>query len=611
MGEKGGRQFCHKHHNRIQDPLHQKTPSHKYFRPNSELSGDKVKLSNGVGNKRLANNWCYRAGLDSNGVPVSHVPEAKIGRNLQTNFQPKDPQQIFKAEEIQVYQHAKNPKFSATRGLHPENRHFQGLLPRPYRRKAQTILNAQNKRKSLSNDLSTIRPGNCPPQTFAKITNWVASLLRNERIRVVVYLDGFLLAGQNPSTLAKQGLRACQILQKLGWHLNQEKTNIIPTQKQEYLGITWNTQKNTKSIDESKKLQTWRLLSKCLKEGKCSWLEAKRLLGRLTFASFVVPYGRLHCRFLQRDNNKMQRYPKAERYILSADTLNDCKWWLQHLSDDSEIFSKPVTMFITTDLIGLRLGSFDKWKTPKRHVESQATSVALQQKRAVGSICHSDKEQKEIAGHELSSAVRQQNCRSLLTETGRNKIAVAAENYKSNLSADVSPEHKPYSEIHSRQIQRYCDSLSRHQGLPEWSLSNQTMEIIFKKWGIPQVDLFASAQSAVVPFYVTEAPQDPNALFTDAFSRQWNWKLAWVFPPPCLMARVLCQLNKARGTYLIACPKWNKVFWRADLKSRATAVPFTIQNLQSNLIDRRTNLPPPEVKQLQLEVWRVQGGPLT
>uniref|UniRef100_A0A8D8S6S7 Uncharacterized protein n=1 Tax=Cacopsylla melanoneura TaxID=428564 RepID=A0A8D8S6S7_9HEMI len=76
-----------------------------------------------------------------------------------------------------------------------------------------------------------------------------------------------------------------------------------------------------------------------------------------------------------------------------------------------------------------------------------------------------------------------------------------------------------------------ADRLSRNLALPEWHLTEEATSAIFKRWGTPEVDLFASHRSAVVPSYVTLDPSDPLALFTDAFSRPWVFNLAWIFPP--------------------------------------------------------------------------------
>lgn len=158
----------------------------------------------------------------------------------------------------------------------------------------------------------------------------------------------------------------------------------------------------------------------------------------------------------------------------------------------------------------------------------------------------------------------------------------------------------PYNEI--------ADSLSRGKLISDWHLSKHITHRIFRKWDIPQIDLFATHLSRVVPLYVSRNAQDPLACFVDAFSRAWNFTLAWVFPPPSLVPRVLSHLNTASGTYILIVPRWEQVFWRADLKSRALAPPFQLRNLHHHLSEAQTGLPLKQASSLRLEAWKVRGG---
>lgn len=153
-----------------------------------------------------------------------------------------------------------------------------------------------------------------------------------------------------------------------------------------------------------------------------------------------------------------------------------------------------------------------------------------------------------------------------------------------------------------------ADSLSRRKTLPDWHLREAVTRKIFSKWGTPQVDLFATSQSRVVPPYVSIEARDPQALYINAFSRIWNYHLAWVFPPPPLIPRVLHHLNRASETYLVVVPRWETVSWRNDLKRRALEAPYQIFNLSRNLVDLSTNQPPSKVAELFLEVWKIRGG---
>lgn len=150
-----------------------------------------------------------------------------------------------------------------------------------------------------------------------------------------------------------------------------------------------------------------------------------------------------------------------------------------------------------------------------------------------------------------------------------------------------------------------ADRLSRGRDLPEWHLLPEATHHIFKRWGVPDIDLFASARLAVVRRYVSRDSRDQSATFIDAFSRPWDCRLGWVFPPPSLMPRVLAHLNTSKGHVLIVAPKWEKTFWMSDLVSRCEEPPIPNEKLEKVLIDITTNLPPPEVGRLSpcLEGW--------
>ncbi|XP_046973651.1 uncharacterized protein LOC124540229 [Vanessa cardui] len=103
-----------------------------------------------------------------------------------------------------------------------------------------------------------------------------------------------------------------------------------------------------------------------------------------------------------------------------------------------------------------------------------------------------------------------------------------------------------------------ADHLSRNRAPAEWHLRGEETSRLFDMWGTP--DLFASRTAHVVANYVSRDLSDSNAYFHDAFSRSWHYRLAWLFPPPSLIPRVLDHLNLASGQYILVAPRWTKPF---------------------------------------------------
>ncbi|KAI5641643.1 reverse transcriptase (RNA-dependent DNA polymerase) domain-containing protein [Phthorimaea operculella] len=189
------------------------------------------------------------------------------------------------------------------------------------------------------------------PRVFASLSNWVAHQLRLEGIRLLVYLDDFLLVSQCPHTLQKQVQRAVNLLQHLGWVINMEKSSTNPSQSLEFLGIQWDTRLNQKSLPE-KKLHALEL---CLHrmDQTVIWtpLSLQQLVGRLNFSSFVIPFGRFNHR------NLLSLMQISVRNCVSIPptkaALADLHWWKENFQKVSDIWPNPVSHFIVTDASNL------------------------------------------------------------------------------------------------------------------------------------------------------------------------------------------------------------------------------------------------------------------
>lgn len=83
---------------------------------------------------------------------------------------------------------------------------------------------------------SSIRPL-FGPQIFTKVLKPVAAFLRRKAIRVLIYLDDFLLWAATVEEAVKNTQLVVTLLQSLGFTINLKKSLLIPTQVITFLGF--------------------------------------------------------------------------------------------------------------------------------------------------------------------------------------------------------------------------------------------------------------------------------------------------------------------------------------------------------------------------------------
>lgn len=165
------------------------------------------------------------------------------------------------------------------------------------------------------------------PVAFSRVSKWVAGFMRTKGLRILVYLDDFLFAHQDPCVLRSQMSYAVGLLQSLGWCVNLEKAVLQPTRNLEFLGIVWDTNMNKRRLPEDKIARLLADLENVLQKGRWSWRLGTSLIGRLGFAAMVVPLGRLYTRQIQRTSLKLPENQPNQLLVLPLRAVSDCRWW--------------------------------------------------------------------------------------------------------------------------------------------------------------------------------------------------------------------------------------------------------------------------------------------
>lgn len=147
-----------------------------------------------------------------------------------------------------------------------------------------------------------------------------------------------------------------------------------------------------------------------------------------------------------------------------------------------------------------------------------------------------------------------------------------------------------------------ADALSRGMGDHEISLSQSWADRLFRMFGTPAVDLFASRRNHRLPRFCTRYPE-PGAWATDAFSVRWDGLYVYAFPPLGLVQRVLTVLSRSTATMLLIAPLWPNQPWFTLLLRLSTGRSFQLPASQT-LLEGPQELP----ANLHLTAWLLSGN---
>ena len=85
----------------------------------------------------------------------------------------------------------------------------------------------------------------------------------------------------------------------------------------------------------------------------------------------------------------------------------------------------------------------------------------------------------------------------------------------------------------------------------------------------------------------------------------WNFHLAYMFPPPALLPRVIRKIELSTGVFLLVKPFWTAQKWFPLLQLRVDVV-HRLPLFRDLLVDLTTGQPP--IVDNHLVVWRIFGG---
>ena len=161
------------------------------------------------------------------------------------------------------------------------------------------------------------------PRVFTKLLRPVVSYLRSQGIRRVIYLDDILILNEKAEKVKSDMATSVNVIQKLGFLINWEKSETEPSQEITYLGLKINSIDMTFALPEKKVREIVDLCSNLSKTGQASPREMQSLLGHLNWASHAIPHARARYRSLQQD---LRTQISLSRILISPYSTQELEW---------------------------------------------------------------------------------------------------------------------------------------------------------------------------------------------------------------------------------------------------------------------------------------------
>ena len=429
------------------------------------------------------------------------------------------------------------------------------------------------------------------PRKFTKLGKTLFSHLRKWGHENAVYLDDSWLQSDSFLNCLENISDTVTLSDSMGFTVNFEKSQLIPTQRIEFLGCILDSQLMAVFLTPQKIHKIQMHCQEFFTLTHCSIRKLAQLLGFFVSCRVVVLHAPVFYKRSEIFKNEMLKSHKGEfdAVVEIPDFVQeDVKWWLENIDSQARFLVTTVPTFeIFTD------ASDTGW----------------------GAVCEGQK----IGGHWTTEERIwfHINYKELLAVFFAVKVFL---NNKSNIHVRLFVDNttalayinnfggnKPHLNLLARSLWlwlferhiiisavfiRSCDNVQadeasrrNYSGPKEWKLHEQVFLEIDRLHGPLTHDLMASRLNAQLPHYFS-LYSDPEALAVDCFTVSWKDSNSYVFPPfiSSVILKILRKVRQEEVQLTIMLPLWPQQPWFPQVLPMTITTPLVLPASNNLLI---------------------------
>jgi hypothetical protein len=412
------------------------------------------------------------------------------------------------------------------------------------------------------------------PWIFTRLMKLVTRKLRALGLRLASYLDDVCLISSSREMALREGELVARTLQEFGFLVNWKKSTVMfPSQVQEFLGTIVDTKEMTLSLSK-KKLSKLSYEARALLK-RSDPIPSKKLasfIGLVQSSRLAIHPTMIFTRFLLRDLQKAtfrRNWDSSSVQSLSPEAMEELHWWVEEAWkwNGSPILEPTPSETLTTDASETGWGATwrDKtlqgWWSPEEMGNSSNWRELKAIELALRTIAPQIKGKPLLIQTDNTTAmsnVRRQGGSSTLSLL---QIAKSIWNTALEQKVRITANHLPGI------LNVAADRASRRRHhRDDYRISRKWFNHLEQALGKREIDLFSTRFSALLPKYVTWAP-DPQAEYLDAFSRPLPKEGGYAHPPPMLIGKLLAKaLQEKPKDLIIVTPDWRTASFRPLLE---------------------------------------------
>lgn len=449
------------------------------------------------------------------------------------------------------------------------------------------------------------------PYIYTKLCKPLVRFLRIKGFIIIVYLDDWWIMDISLEECIKRVDFIVCFLQGLGFIVNQKKSVLCPSHRVKFLGFILDSSEMTLELTQDKRSSIAAFLQRFLSIKSCKIEDFASLIGKLTAACPAIPYGWLYTKSLERakmlalrDNNNCYKNSME----LPVDIKPDLEWWYRKIpTTRKSLQNRDFAMTIFTDASTKGWGGhndrdnvFGKWTDQQRlnhinYLELLAVNLAL-----LG-LANNLKDCAILLRIDNTTAISYVNRMGGVSYPNLHELAKKIWGWAEDRNISLTASYIKSSD----NIQ--ADYLSRLENPDtEWSLDHKIFDQIAKRFGKPQIDLFATKSNRKCLNYVSRFPER-EAVETDAFTMSWHDLKFYAFPPVSLVLRTLQKISLDRATGIVVVPDWPAQPWFPFFTNLLIEEPLVIQPTK-NLISCPSSAHQERISNVQLIAGKLSGG---